>query len=72
MTTPETRSSIPGSSTHGHRRAARIAAAAGLVAALVATGAAPVLATEAPVTTPPVKSSNPADKLGAIDAQRLT
>ncbi|MEV4424187.1 S8 family serine peptidase [Streptomyces sp. NPDC049602] len=72
MTTPDTQSSIPGSSTHGHRRAARIAAAAGLVAALVATGAAPVLATEAPATTPPVKSSNPADKLGAIDAQRLT
>lgn len=72
MTTPETRSSIPGSSTPGHRRAARIAAAAGLVAALVATGAAPVLATEAPVSTPPVKSSNPADKLGSIDAQRLT
>ncbi|WP_086831091.1 S8 family serine peptidase [Streptomyces sp. NRRL B-24572] len=72
MTTPETQSSIPGSSTHGTRRAARIAAAAGLVAALVAAGAAPVLATEAPATTPPVKSSNPADKLGAIDAQRLT
>ncbi|MFH8620618.1 S8 family serine peptidase [Streptomyces vietnamensis] len=72
MTTPETQSSIPGSSTHGTRRAARIAAAAGLVAALVAAGAAPVLATEAPAATPPVKSSNPADKLGAIDAQRLT
>ncbi|MFF3758138.1 S8 family serine peptidase [Streptomyces sp. NPDC002185] len=72
MTTPETRSSIPGSATHGPRRAARIAAAAGLVAALVATGAAPVLAAEAPVSTPPVKSSDPADKLGAIDAQRLT
>ncbi|MFE7596343.1 S8 family serine peptidase [Streptomyces sp. NPDC057494] len=72
MTTPETRSSIPGSATHGPRRAARIAAAAGLVAALVATGAAPVLAVEAPASTPPVKSSDPADKLGAIDAQRLT
>ncbi|WP_017237959.1 S8 family serine peptidase [Streptomyces sp. SS] len=72
MTTPETRSSIPGRSTPGHRRAARIAAAAGLVAALVATGAAPVLAVDAPDTTPPVKASNPADKLGAIDAQRLT
>ncbi|MFI1656347.1 S8 family serine peptidase [Streptomyces sp. NPDC020472] len=72
MTTPETQSSIPGSSTHGPRRVARIAAAAGLVAALVATGAAPVLAAEDPATTPPVKSSDPADKLGAIDAQRLT
>ncbi|WP_030685041.1 S8 family serine peptidase [Streptomyces globisporus] len=72
MTTPETQSSISGSSTHGPRRAARIAAAAGLVAALVATGAAPVLAADDPAATPPVKSSNPADKLGAIDAQRLT
>ncbi|MGW8363089.1 S8 family serine peptidase [Streptomyces wedmorensis] len=72
MTTPETRSSIPGRSTPGHRRAARIAAAAGLVAALVATGAAPVLAADAPDATPPVKASDPADKLGSIDAQRLT
>ncbi|MEU5215934.1 S8 family serine peptidase [Streptomyces sp. NPDC020807] len=72
MTAPETRSSIPGGSTAGHRRAARIAAAAGLVAALVATGAAPVLATEAPATTPPVKTADPADKLGPTDAQRLT
>ncbi|MFF0474319.1 S8 family serine peptidase [Streptomyces sp. NPDC004284] len=72
MTTPETRSSIPGSATHGPRRAARIAAAAGLVAALVAAGAAPVIAAEGPAATPPVKSSDPADKLGAIDAQRLT
>ncbi|MFI1975019.1 S8 family serine peptidase [Streptomyces wedmorensis] len=72
MTTPETRSSIPGRSTTGHRRAARIAAAAGLVAALVATGAAPVLAADAPDATPPVKASDPADKLGSIDAQRLT
>ncbi|MFB7515036.1 S8 family serine peptidase [Streptomyces sp. NPDC056144] len=72
MTAPETRSSIPGGSTAGHRRAARIAAAAGLVAALVATGAAPVLATEAPATTPPVKTADPADKLGPTDAQRLS
>ncbi|WP_225799880.1 S8 family serine peptidase [Streptomyces sp. NK15101] len=72
MTTPETQSSIPGSSTHGPRRAARIAAAAGLVAALVATGAAPVIAADDPATTPPVKASDPADKLGAVDAQRLT
>ncbi|WP_306326938.1 S8 family serine peptidase [Streptomyces venezuelae] len=72
MTTPENGSAIAGRSAHGHRRAARIAAAAGLVAALVATGAAPVLAADAPAATPPVKSSDPADKLGAIDAQRLT
>ncbi|MEU2654878.1 S8 family serine peptidase [Streptomyces sp. NPDC007325] len=70
MTTPETQSSIPGRST-GTRRAARIAAAAGLVTALVAAGAAPVLAADDPVTTPPVKTTEPADKLGATDAQRL-
>ncbi|QES10576.1 serine protease [Streptomyces venezuelae] len=63
---------MAGRSAHGPRRAARIAAAAGLVAALVATGAAPVLAADDPAATPPVKSSDPADKLGAIDAQRLT
>ncbi|WP_190413256.1 S8 family serine peptidase [Streptomyces venezuelae] len=72
MTTPENGSAIAGRSAHGPRRAARIAAAAGLVAALVATGAAPVLAADDPAATPPVKSSDPADKLGAIDAQRLT
>ncbi|WP_282696769.1 S8 family serine peptidase [Streptomyces sp. CC208A] len=70
MTTPETQSSIPGRST-GTGRAARIAAAAGLVTALVAAGAAPVLAADDPATTPPVKTAEPADKLGATDAQRL-
>ncbi|MFF1506035.1 S8 family serine peptidase [Streptomyces sp. NPDC058326] len=67
-------SSIPGRSPSG-RRAARIAAAAGLVAALVAAGAAPVLAVDDPATTPPVKATKPSDetdKLGATDAQRLT
>ncbi|MFF7811080.1 S8 family serine peptidase [Streptomyces sp. NPDC007945] len=72
MTTPETQSSIPGRST-GTRRAARIAAAAGLVTALVAAGAAPVLAVDEPAgATPPVKTAEPSDKLGAIDAQRLS
>ncbi|MFE6297555.1 S8 family serine peptidase [Streptomyces sp. NPDC057866] len=70
MTTPETQSSIPGRSA-GTGRAARIAAAAGLVTALVAAGAAPVLAADAPATNPPVKTAEPADKLGALDAQRL-
>ncbi|MFD3537231.1 S8 family serine peptidase [Streptomyces sp. NPDC058664] len=67
-------SSIPGRSPSG-RRAARIAAAAGLVAALVAAGAAPVLAVDDPAATPPVKATKPSDetdKLGATDAQRLT
>ncbi|MEU9864976.1 S8 family serine peptidase [Streptomyces sp. NPDC047971] len=72
MTTPESQSSIPGRSTPGHRRAARIAAAAGLVTALIAAGAAPVLAADDPATTPPVKSADSADKLGPTDAQRLT
>ncbi|MFF5971948.1 S8 family serine peptidase [Streptomyces sp. NPDC012769] len=71
MTTPETQSSISGRSTPGTRRAARIAAAAGLVTALVATGAAPVLAAEDPAATSPVKAADAADKLGATDAQRL-
>ncbi|HEY9368510.1 S8 family serine peptidase [Streptomyces sp.] len=71
MTTPESQSSIPGRSTPGHRRAVRVAAAAGLVTALIAAGAAPVVAAADPATTPPVKSSDSADKLGATDAQRL-
>ncbi|MEU8518108.1 S8 family serine peptidase [Streptomyces sp. NBC_01216] len=72
MTTPASQSSIAGHSNPGHRRAARIAAAAGLVTALIAAGAAPVLAAEEPATTPPVKSADAADKLGATDAQRLS
>ncbi|MEV5969918.1 S8 family serine peptidase [Streptomyces sp. NPDC051921] len=72
MTTPETQSSIPGRSTTGTRRAARIAAAAGLVTALVAAGAAPVLAADDPAATSPVKTADAADKLGATDAQRLS
>ncbi|MFJ8695394.1 S8 family serine peptidase [Streptomyces roseolilacinus] len=56
----------------GARRAARIAAAAGLVAALAATGAAPAFATpaEPPAVTPePAKSA--AQKLGSDDAELL-
>lgn len=62
----------PPSSISGARRAARIAAAAGLVAALVATGAAPAFATpaEPPAATPePAKSA--AAKLGSDDAELL-
>ncbi|MFI5754680.1 S8 family serine peptidase [Streptomyces sp. NPDC051569] len=60
------------SSISGPRRVARIAAAAGLVAALVASGAVPAFsATGAadPAASAPVKSS--ADKLGAADADLL-
>ncbi|MGA4798882.1 S8 family serine peptidase [Streptomyces lavendulocolor] len=73
MTTPESQGSISGSPTPGHRRAARVAAAAGLVAALVAAGTAPVLAADAtdPAPPKPAPSSATADKLGAADAERL-
>ncbi|MCM2414074.1 S8 family serine peptidase [Streptomyces sp. RKAG290] len=68
LMTSESPSYIPGA-----RRAARIAAAAGLVAALAATGAAPVLAADDPGTAP-VKAaagSGSADKLGTADADVL-
>ncbi|MER0445627.1 S8 family serine peptidase [Streptomyces sp. Edi4] len=61
----------------GARRAARIAAAAGLVAALVTAGAAPAFATtggDGPSAAPPVKTApakTPEDKLGRADEQRL-
>lgn len=67
--TSESPSSIPGA-----RRAARVAAAAGLVAALAATGVAPVFAADAPDTAP-VKSAATegatANKLGTNDEQLL-
>lgn len=63
--TKESPSFIPGA-----RRAARIAAAAGLVAALAASGAAPVFASEDPATAP-VKSTAKGDKLGSADADVL-
>ncbi|MFJ7492012.1 S8 family serine peptidase [Streptomyces sp. NPDC097727] len=68
LMTTESPSSIPGA-----RRAARVAAAAGLVAALAATGAAPVFAADDPATAT-VKSAakdTTADKLGAADADLL-
>lgn len=65
--TLESPSSIPGA-----RRVARVAAAAGLVAALAATGAGPVFAVtgaDTPGTTPAVKSAD--QKLGSADAELL-
>ncbi|MEU9035521.1 S8 family serine peptidase [Streptomyces sp. NPDC048352] len=56
----------------GARRAARVAAAAGLVAALCATGAVPAFAAGAdgdPSTTAPVKSAD--QKLGSADVELL-
>ncbi|OII67858.1 S8 family serine peptidase [Streptomyces sp. CC77] len=61
----------------GMRRTARIAAAAGLVAALVATGAAPAFADPAPTPAPgsapaePQPAKTAAEKLGSDDAERL-
>ncbi|WP_327236629.1 S8 family serine peptidase [Streptomyces sp. NBC_01317] len=62
-------------SISGPRRVARIAAAAGLVAALIATGAAPAFSetgTDDPAATAAVKSDRSSDKLGAVDAQLLS
>ncbi|MET8191888.1 S8 family serine peptidase [Streptomyces sp. NPDC005078] len=59
------------SSISGARRVARVAAAAGLVAALAASGAAPVFAADDPADTP-VKAAATSDKLGAADADVLT
>ncbi|MFD8916361.1 S8 family serine peptidase [Streptomyces sp. NPDC059569] len=63
------------SSISGARRVARVAAAAGLVAALIATGAVPAFsATGADDPAAPVKSSSgsdASDKLGAADAGLL-
>ncbi|MZD10202.1 S8 family serine peptidase [Streptomyces sp. SID5785] len=54
----------------GARRAARLAAAAGLVAALTAAGPVPMaLAADSPAADPAVKASS--DKLGAHDAELL-
>lgn len=67
--TSESPSSIPGA-----RRVARVAAAAGLVAALAATGAVPVFAADDPAPAP-VKTAaggSTADKLGTSDAEVLT
>ncbi|RPK64624.1 Subtilisin DY [Streptomyces sp. ADI96-02] len=66
--TKESPSSIPGA-----RRAARIAAAAGLAAALAASGAAPAFAAEDPAPAPvkPAATSDRGDKLGEADADLL-
>lgn len=60
------------SSISAARRAARVAAAVGLVAALAATGAAPVFAaggTDTPGSSPAVKSAD--QKLGSADVELL-
>ena len=67
--TSERSSLIPGA-----RRVARVAAAAGLVAALSAAGAAPVFAVDNPAPAPVKSAAKGAptdDKLGATDAEIL-
>ncbi len=66
--TKESPSSIPGA-----RRVARVAAAAGLVAALAATGVAPVFAADdpAPSTVKPAAAGERGDKLGKADSDVL-
>ncbi|MER7662354.1 S8 family serine peptidase [Streptomyces sp. NPDC096193] len=74
LMTLESQSSISGRSVPGHRRVARIAAAASMVTALVAAGAVPAFsATPAddPGTTAGVKAAKSSDKLGAADAELL-
>lgn len=73
--THESQSPISGRSVPGHRRVARIAAAASMVAALVAVGAVPAFS-DAPADDPgasagvkAAKSSS--DKLGSADAELL-
>ncbi|WP_424861045.1 S8 family serine peptidase [Streptomyces sp. MMS24-I29] len=68
LMTTESSSLIPGA-----RRAARVAAAASLVAALAATGAAPVFAVDNPAPGPVKSAAEDAskDKLGANDAELL-
>lgn len=66
--TKDSPSSIPGA-----RRAARIAAAAGLAAALAASGAAPAFAADASSPSPvkPAAAGAKGDKLGEADADLL-
>lgn len=66
--TKDSPSSIPGA-----RRAARIAAAAGLAAALAASGAAPAFAADSTSPSPvkPAAASAKGDKLGEADADLL-
>ncbi|MFD6420002.1 S8 family serine peptidase [Streptomyces sp. NPDC060194] len=69
MTQDSQRAPIPG----GARRAVRIAAAAGLVAALAAGGMSPATAADDPATPPAPAPAKSADaKLGADDAELLS
>ncbi|MBT2368397.1 S8 family serine peptidase [Streptomyces sp. ISL-10] len=73
--TPQSQSSSPERSVPGHRRAARVAAAASLVAALAAAGIVPAVASapaDDPAATKGLKTAaSDAHKLGAADADLL-
>ncbi|MET9421358.1 S8 family serine peptidase [Streptomyces sp. NPDC006540] len=75
LMTPEPESSTTGRSTPGHRRVARVAAAASMVAALVAAGVAPAVATapaDDPAGATAVKAAkSSSDKIGSADAELL-
>ncbi|MEO3973871.1 S8 family serine peptidase [Streptomyces sp. CAU 1734] len=74
--TPDSQSSISGRSVPGRRRAARIAAAASMVTALVAAGTAPVFAGPAAPADDPgassgVKAAQASEKIGVADEELL-
>ncbi|MGW7466404.1 S8 family serine peptidase [Streptomyces xantholiticus] len=75
LMTREPESSTAGRSTPGHRRVARVAAAASMVAALVAAGVAPAVASapaDDPAGTSEVKAAKAAsDKIGTADEELL-
>ncbi|MEU8432277.1 S8 family serine peptidase [Streptomyces sp. NPDC029216] len=66
LESPSTNGAIPGA-----RRAARVAAAAGLVAALCATGAVPVFAATGDNPSSPAPAKSADQKLGSADAELL-
>ncbi|MFI1012985.1 S8 family serine peptidase [Streptomyces sp. NPDC020965] len=74
LMTPDSQSSISGRSVPGHRRVARIAAAASMVTALVATAAVPAFATapaDDPANSAGVKAATASEKIGAADEALL-
>ncbi|MCQ6552926.1 S8 family serine peptidase [Streptomyces sp. C10-9-1] len=71
LMTPESQSTTTGRSIPGRRRAARVAAAASLVAALAAAGITPAFAAPAADPAGGGDKAAVAEKLGTADADRL-
>ncbi|MFI1400022.1 S8 family serine peptidase [Streptomyces sp. NPDC020681] len=74
LMTPQAQSPITGRSVPGHRRVARIAAAASMVTALAASGAVPAFSAapaDDPGGTSRVKAVKSSDKLGSADQELL-